>query len=125
VGKVVSIDNKVVKLKELGLLNREVNSQSNIDEILKAIIHSYEEIKVKSKGKEVCPSSDALSGVVKSMVSPHDTEIGSTSYSEPKGEERKAKEDGKDSAISMDKAEKQIKGNAKGFVCTARVMDMG
>jgi hypothetical protein len=68
-------------LKELGLLNNDV--------ILQAIIHSYKEIMMKYKGKEVCPSSHMLSGIVESMVSPQGTEVGSTSHFESKGEERK------------------------------------
>jgi hypothetical protein len=114
-GKVISIDNELVRLKELGLLDETVNNQSSIDDILRAVIHSYEGIRMKNKGKEICSSSDTLSEIVESVVSPKGTEIGSTSYSKPKGEEGKAKGDGKISAIRIDKAESKSKGKAKGI----------
>jgi hypothetical protein len=48
---VFSIDDDVVKLKELGLLSAEVNDQSRIDEILKSIILSFEEFR-RNKGQK-------------------------------------------------------------------------
>lgn len=41
--EVISIDNEVVRLKDLGLLSVEANNQSRIDEILKFIILLFEE----------------------------------------------------------------------------------
>jgi hypothetical protein len=51
--EVISIDNEVVRLKEVGLLSAEANNQSRIDEISKFIILLFEEFKRKIKGKEV------------------------------------------------------------------------
>jgi hypothetical protein len=126
-GKVMSIDNEVVRLKELDLLRAEVSTQSSIDVILQAIIHSYEGFGMKFKGKEVCLSSESMSGIVESMVSPHSMKVGSTSYSKPKGEERKeeAKDDKKFSAISVRKARVKSKAKSRGFVSIARMMDIG
>jgi hypothetical protein len=39
--EVVSIHNEIVKLKQLGLLDVEVNDQSRIDEILRSMIHFF------------------------------------------------------------------------------------
>jgi hypothetical protein len=39
--EVVSIHNEIVKLKQLGLLDVEVNDQSRIDEILTSMIHFF------------------------------------------------------------------------------------
>lgn len=87
---VTSINNGVVKLKELGLLNVEVTNQSGIDMVLQSIIRSFEVFRLKYKGKEDCPSSELVSGVVESMVKlQHGMDVGSTSYLEPKGEKDK------------------------------------
>jgi hypothetical protein len=119
IADVVLIDNEIVRLKELSLLNDEVNSQSGIDVILKSIIHSFEEFRRKSKGKEVCPSFELMSDAMESMVEPQlGMLVGSTSYSEPKGEEDKkeTKEDGKVFAICVNKVEIKSKGKAK-WIC--------
>lgn len=54
--EVISIDGKVVRLKELGLLSVEVNDQSKIDEILKSIILSFEEFRHNKGQKDLLVS---------------------------------------------------------------------
>jgi hypothetical protein len=41
--EVVSIHKEIVKLKQLALLDADVNDQSRIDEILRSVIHSFSE----------------------------------------------------------------------------------
>jgi hypothetical protein len=87
---VISIHNEIVKLKQLGLLDEEVDDQSRIDEILRSLIHSFEEFRRKLKGKYVCSSSELVSVAVDSMMEPKFSMIvGETSFSETKGKEEK------------------------------------
>lgn len=115
-GEVISIDDEVVKLKELSLLSAEVNDQSRIYEILKSVIHSFEEFIHKPKGKEVYSSSKLMSDVTDSMMKPRlDMLFGDTSFSTLKGEEEKKerKKDGKAFTIGVNKVVNKSKGKAK------------
>jgi hypothetical protein len=47
----------------------------SIDVILQTIVHSNEGFRMKYKGKEVCPSSESVSGIVKSMMSLRGMEV--------------------------------------------------
>jgi hypothetical protein len=75
-------------LKELDLLSAEVSTQSSIDVILQAIVHSNEGFRMKYKGKEVCPSLESVSGIVESMVSPRGMEVSVKLGSNPRAKPR-------------------------------------
>jgi len=64
---VFSIQSEVLELKQLGLLDAEVNDQSRVDEILTSVIHSFNEVRRKYKGKEVCSSFELIRVAVDSM----------------------------------------------------------
>lgn len=122
IAKVISIENEVVKLKELGLLNTEVNDQFMIDEILKSVILYFKEFKCKHNGKEVCSSSKLVSSGASSIVEPKPGMlVGETSFSEPKGEEekKKTKKDGKAIFIGVNKAgnKPNVKSKLRCFYC--------
>jgi hypothetical protein len=87
--EVVSIHNEIVKLKQLGLLDAEVNDQSRIDEILRSMIHYFKEFRCKHKGKVVCSLSGLVSIVADSMMEPKSgMMIGETSFSKSKVEKK-------------------------------------
>jgi hypothetical protein len=69
--EVVSIHNEIVKLKQLRLLDAEVNDQSMIDETLRSMLHSFKEFKCKHKGKDVCSSSELVSVTADSIMEPN------------------------------------------------------
>jgi DNA-binding protein Fis len=80
--EVVSIHNEIVKLKQLGLLDVEVNDQSRIDEILKSMMHSFKEFRCKLKGKDVCSLFELVSVAADSMMEPKfGMMVGETSFS--------------------------------------------
>ena len=79
--EVISIDNEIIKLKELGLIHAEVNDQSKIGEILKSFVRSFDEFRRKFKCKEVCSSSELVSNAMNSMMKPDPGMlVGSNSY---------------------------------------------
>jgi hypothetical protein len=109
-------------LKQLGLLDTEVNDQSRIDEILKSMIHSFKEFRCKHKGKDVCSSSELVSVAADSMMEPKSgMMVGETFFSEPKCREEKkeTKENDKVVVIGVNKARSKSKAKAKGicFYC--------
>jgi hypothetical protein len=55
-------------LKQLGLLDAEVNDQFKIDEILKSMIHFFKEFRCKHKGKDVCSLFELVSVAVDSIM---------------------------------------------------------
>jgi hypothetical protein len=120
--EVFSIHNKIVKLKQLGLLDAEVNDQSKIDEILKSIIHVFKEFWCKHKSKDVCSLSELVSVAADSMMEPKSgMMVGETSFLVPKGkkEKKETKENDKVVIIGVNKARSKSKGKAKGiwFYC--------
>jgi hypothetical protein len=98
-------------LKQIGLLDAEVNDQPKVDEILISVIHYFNELRRKYKSKEVCSSFELIRVVAKSMTEPESgMDIGETFFSEPKGEgEKETKEDGK--VVVIDEKLSQISGN--------------
>jgi hypothetical protein len=115
---VFSIQSEVLKLKELGLLDAEVNDQHRVDEILRSVIHSFSEFRRMYKGKEVGSSSELIRVVADSMKEPESgMDIGETFFSKPKGEEEKeeTKNNGKTIVIGVKKAQRKSNGKPKGI----------